>query len=83
LTSECELQPTTCRLTGYGGEQLTVKGTCLKKELESMEQSDVVTKVTEPTEWVDALVVVEKPGTGKLRVYLDPRDLNKATITLY
>lgn len=50
----------------------------LKKELESMEQSDIVTKVTEPTDWVNALVVVEKPRTGKLRVCLDPRDLNKA-----
>uniref|UniRef100_A0A674EBM2 Gypsy retrotransposon integrase-like protein 1 n=1 Tax=Salmo trutta TaxID=8032 RepID=A0A674EBM2_SALTR len=173
LTSECELQPTMRRLTGYGGEQLPVKGTCtfkckykesdmmldfyvvdtrapavlglkacldmdliklvlsvtapvetgnvleefadvftgiglfpgectihldpdatpvvypprkiplalrarLKKELESMEQSDIVTKVTEPTDWVNALVVVEKPRTGKLRVCLDPRDLNKA-----
>ncbi|CDQ74896.1 unnamed protein product [Oncorhynchus mykiss] len=43
-----------------------------------MEQSDIVTKVTEPTDWVNALVVVEKPRTGKLRVCLDQRDLNKA-----
>ncbi|XP_036845205.1 uncharacterized protein K02A2.6-like [Oncorhynchus mykiss] len=39
----------------------------MEKELESMEQSDIVTKVTEPTDWVNALVVVEKPRTGKLR----------------
>ena len=43
-----------------------------------MEQSDIFTKVTEPTDWVNALVLVEKPRTGKLRVCLDPRDLNKA-----
>lgn len=50
----------------------------LKKELDKMEESQVICKVTEPTEWVNALVVVEKPQTGKLRVCLDPRDLNKA-----
>lgn len=50
----------------------------LKKELDKMEESNVICKVTEPTEWVNALVVVEKPQTGKLRVCLDPRDLNKA-----
>ena len=48
----------------------------LKKELESMEQSDIVSKVTKPTDWIN--VLVEKPLTGKLRVCLDPRDLNKA-----
>lgn len=43
-----------------------------------LSKSDIVTKVTEPTDWVNALVVVEKPRTGKLRVCLHPRDLNKA-----
>ena len=38
----------------------------------------MICKVTEPTEWVNTLIVVEKPQTGKLRVCLDPRDLNKA-----
>ena len=37
---------------------------------------DVFEPVSEPTEWVNPLVTVEKPN-GKLRVYLDPRDLNK------
>ncbi|XP_026054529.1 uncharacterized protein K02A2.6-like [Carassius auratus] len=50
----------------------------LKEELDSMEKSGIIVKVTEPTDWVNALVVVEKPRTGKLRVCLDPRDLNKA-----
>ncbi|KAJ8351148.1 hypothetical protein SKAU_G00226240 [Synaphobranchus kaupii] len=50
----------------------------LKEELQKMENTDIIAKVTEPTEWVNALVVVEKPRTGKLRVCLDPRDLNKA-----
>ncbi|XP_060769073.1 uncharacterized protein K02A2.6-like [Neoarius graeffei] len=50
----------------------------LKQELDKMEESNVICKVTEPTEWVNALVVVGKPQTGKLRVCLDPRALNKA-----
>lgn len=31
LQDECELQPTSHRLTGYGGQQLTVKGKCRLK----------------------------------------------------
>ena len=42
-----------------------------------MEKIDVITKVTEPTEWVNSVVVTEKKN-GKVRVCLDPRDLNKA-----
>ena len=38
---------------------------------------DVIEPVSEPTEWVNPLVTVEKPNV-KLRVCLDPRDLNKA-----
>ena len=43
-----------------------------------MEDSDIITKVTEPTDWVNSLVITEKPKTGKLRVCLDPQALNKA-----
>ncbi|KAL0194540.1 hypothetical protein M9458_008112, partial [Cirrhinus mrigala] len=50
----------------------------LKEELDRMEDNNIIVKVTEPTEWVNALVVVEKPKSQKLRVCLDPRDLNKA-----
>ena len=39
---------------------------------------DVIRKVDDPTEWVNSLVVVEKPKSKKLRVCLDPRPLNKA-----
>ena len=42
-----------------------------------MEELGVIRKVEEPTEWVSSLVVVEKPN-GKVRLCLDPRDLNKA-----
>ena len=50
----------------------------LKAELKRMEDSDIVTRVTEPTDWVNSLVITEKPKTGKLRVCLDPQALNKA-----
>ena len=49
----------------------------LKEELDRMEAMNVITKVDEPTEWVSSLVIVEKKN-GKLRICLDPRDLNRA-----
>ena len=50
----------------------------LKKTLDEMEATGVIRKVDEPTEWVNSLVVVEKPKSKKLRVCLDPRPLNTA-----
>lgn len=47
------------------------------EELDRMEELGVIHKVDEPTRWVSSLVVVQKPN-GKIRVCLDPRDLNKA-----
>lgn len=47
-------------------------------KLDGMEKNKIISKVTEPTEWVNALVVVKKPKARKLRVCLDPRPLNKA-----
>lgn len=49
----------------------------LKDELGRLEKLDVITKVTEPTEWVSGLVVVQKPS-GKVRVCIDPQHLNKS-----
>ncbi|VDI47522.1 Hypothetical predicted protein [Mytilus galloprovincialis] len=48
----------------------------LKTELERLTDKEMITPVTEPTPWVNNLVIVEKPN--KLRICLDPRDLNKA-----
>lgn len=42
-----------------------------------MEKLNVIQKIDEPTEWVSSLVIVDKRN-GKLRVCLDPRDLNSA-----
>lgn len=49
----------------------------LKKELEKMEELNVIVKVTDPTPWVSSLILVEKKN-GQLRICLDPRNLNKA-----
>jgi len=49
----------------------------LKAELDRMEKLNIIERVFEPTEWVNSLVLVQKPN-GKLGVFLEPKDLNKA-----
>ena len=49
----------------------------LETELKRMEELGVIVKVTEPTDWVSSLVLIEKHDKS-LRVCLDPKDLNKA-----
>ena len=44
-----------------------------------MEKLKVIVKIEEPTQWVNPIVIVEKPN-GKLRICLDPRDLNTAVM---
>ena len=39
----------------------------------------IIVPVNEPNEWVNQLVVTEKPN-GKLRICLDPSDLNEAIL---
>ena len=51
-----------------------------KAELDKMLAEDIIVPVTEPTEWVNFIVchITEKPdGTKKVRLCLDPKDLNK------
>jgi hypothetical protein len=48
----------------------------LKQERDRMEKKQVIVKVDKPTDWVHNPVIVEKPN-GKLRVCLDPIELNK------
>nr|XP_039255214.1 uncharacterized protein K02A2.6-like [Styela clava] len=51
-----------------------------KKELENMIANDVVEPVTQPTDWVNSIVCnVTKTSDGKqkVRLCLDPKDLNK------
>ena len=47
----------------------------LKQELNTMEDQGVICKVLEPSDWVSSLVVTRK-SSGKLRICLDPKDLN-------
>ena len=49
----------------------------IEKQLEEMELLGVIEKVIKPTDWVNSLTYVRK-ANGKLRVCLDPKDLNKA-----
>ncbi|KAK2713573.1 hypothetical protein QYM36_009451 [Artemia franciscana] len=47
-----------------------------KAELSRLETLVIIEKVSKPTEWVNSIVIVEKPD-GSLRLCLDPRNLNK------
>lgn len=49
----------------------------LKEELERMEKIGVIEKQIEPTKWVSESVCVRK-SNGKIRVCLDPGELNRA-----
>ena len=48
----------------------------VQKELDSMVDKDIIERVNEPAEWVSQLVIATKPS-GKLRICLDPREINK------
>ena len=48
----------------------------LKEELDRLTEMKIIAPVTTPTSCVSSLVVVRKPS-GKLRVCLDPQDLNQ------
>jgi hypothetical protein len=49
----------------------------VQQQLNEMERLGIIVKRTEPTEWVNSLLIVEKKS-GKLRICLDPRQLNQA-----
>ena len=48
-------------------------------ELEKMLKLGIIAPVNEPIEWVNELVVTEKPNV-KLRICLDPCHLNEAIL---
>ncbi|GFV13662.1 transposon Ty3-G Gag-Pol polyprotein [Trichonephila clavipes] len=48
----------------------------LKSTLFRLEKEVIVSKVNKPTDWVQSLVIEEKPN-GNIRLCLDPRDLIK------
>ncbi|UYV66789.1 K02A2.6-like [Cordylochernes scorpioides] len=48
----------------------------VKEELFKMEEDGIIEKIEEPTVWAHPMVVVKKPS-GKYRICIDPRELNK------
>ena len=48
----------------------------LKHSLVELEKQNIIKKVEEATDWVNALVITKKPN-GSLRICLDPKDLNE------
>ena len=49
----------------------------LREALDDLVAQDVIAPVTTPTEWISSIVAVPKKN-GKLRICLDPKDLNRA-----
>ena len=49
----------------------------VKKELDRMVARGAITKVNEPTKWVNSIVTGRR-ADGRVRICLDPLDLNKA-----
>ena len=56
---------------------VTMKEEIMKK-IDKLIGQKAVVKVKEPTYWISSMVVIKKPQNSKLRIYIDPRDLNKA-----
>ena len=55
----------------------------VQRKLEEMVAANIIEQVDHPTDWVSSMLVVTKPSTEaegetKLRICLDPRDLNLA-----
>ena len=50
----------------------------VRNEINQMVELGVIEKVEEPTDWVSSIVYSRK-SNGKLRICLDPKDLNTAT----
>lgn len=50
----------------------------VKEELERMEKLDVIERVVEPRAWVNSMVTIWKPEKKKVRICIDPKDLNAA-----
>ena len=50
----------------------------VKDELKRMEKLKIVTKIDKPTDWVNSIVIVEKPQSKSLRICIDPKSLTSA-----
>ena len=56
---------------------VAIKDEIMNKTNKLIEQKTVA-KVNKPTDWISSMVVVKKPQSNKLRICIDPRDLNQA-----
>ena len=63
----------------HGRQKVPIEYKEIEKELAEMVQQGIIIKQTEPTPWVSSLMYPKK-ANGKLRISLDPKDLNKAII---
>ena len=52
------------------------KKEAMRKELDKMVAEKIIAPVTEPTDWVSSVLAILKKD-GSVRIFLDPRDLNK------
>jgi hypothetical protein len=50
----------------------------VRDELQRLEAAEIIKKVSEPTPWVSSMVVVSKKDRDRVRICIDPSDLNKA-----
>ena len=50
----------------------------VKDELDRIKKLEFVDKVGKPTDWVNSIVIVEKPQSKLLRICIDPKSLNSA-----
>ena len=51
----------------------------VKDELDHLEKCGIIAKISKPTQWVNSMVVVRKKN-GKVRICIDPCDLNEAIL---
>ena len=49
----------------------------VRKKLDELDSDGVLTPVTEATDWVSSMVTVQKQS-GQIRIWLDPKYLNRA-----
>ena len=50
----------------------------IMKKIDELIEQKIVEKVNEPTDWISSMAAVKKPQSNKLRICIDPRDLNQA-----
>ncbi|PVD25369.1 hypothetical protein C0Q70_15869 [Pomacea canaliculata] len=72
-----EVDPTVPPVTAPSGRVPHAMKDKLSKELKRLTKRGVITPVDQPTDWVSRMVLATKKS-GKLRVCIDPRPLNKA-----